>query len=126
MTESNETYSVNHVHILIICIHNCIGKLQSLAWKGLLYLFENNNLLNPGDYLVDEIIERGTSLICKPNTRNSSKNLDECKELSIRVKTFACMIRNDILQSEAWERLKSSKEERLRLSQVKEKGSHVL
>ena len=118
--------SVTRVHIMIICIYNCLGKLQSLAWKGLLYLFESNNLLNPGDYPVDKIIELGASLIYKINTRNTSENLDECKELSICVKAFAYMVRNDILQSEAWERLKSSKEERLRLSQVKEKGSHVL
>ena len=89
-------------------------------------ILKNNNLLNPGDYPVDEIIERGASIIWKTNTRNTCENLDECKELSICVKAFACMIRNDVLQSEAWERLKSSKEERLRLSQVKEKGSHVL
>ena len=91
-----------------------------------MYLFESNNLLNPGDYPIEEIIERGASLMYKTITKNTSENLDECKELSICVKAFAYMIRNDVLQSEAWERLKSSKEERLRLSQVKEKGSHVL
>ena len=96
--------------------------MQIIIWKALIYMFESNVLLNPSDFPVNEIIQLGVSTIYKYDCKKFNGDFDESSEQLHCLKTFSYMIRNDVLQSEAWKNLKSSKEGKVRMSQTKEKG----
>ena len=97
--------------------------MQIIIWKALIYMFESNVLLNPSDFPVNEIVQLGVSTLYKYDCKKFNGNFDESSEQLYCLKAFSYMIRNEVLQSEAWKNLKSSKEEKIRMSQTKEKGS---
>ena len=100
-----------------------IGKIQILAWRGLAFLYAHNGTFNTHDLPINEIVQLGVSTLHKNDVRLLRDSYDECSAQNACLKAFSYIIHDEIIQSETWKHLKSSKEERIRISQVKGKSS---
>ena len=102
--ELSRSFFISHSIFLYICL----GKLKQLVWKGLIYLFESNDLLDSRDFPVDQIIQAGTATMYKFNSTKLKEDIEIFNEQSLCLKAFSYIIKNDIFQSEAWKCLISS------------------